>query len=321
MTEEAERIPGVSSAGTINFTPMSGWGPRGLPVYRPGTIDLRPSNSVFGTRIYTISPNYLQAAGTRLLTGRRFTWHDDATSPNVAIVNETFAQRLLGHSPATGERFLLEGKLREIVGVVEDGKYYSLTEGPDPTVFLPVSQYAQSSATLVVRSRLQQSEIRPALQSLLTNIEPDVPYTLHSWPDALGTVLFPARAATMSLGIMGCLAVMLAVTGIFGMAAYSVSKRMKEFGIRIAVGAQPLQLMRAALGRPLVLLLSGSAAGLLLGVLASPLLAQIVYQATPRDPLVLGGVILAMAMVGLLATWLPARRALTINPAKLLRDQ
>jgi ABC-type antimicrobial peptide transport system permease subunit len=236
-------------------------------------------------------------------------------------VNEIFAQRLLGHAPAIGERFLLEGRLREIVGVVEDGKYYSLIENPDPTVFLPVAQYAQSSATLVVRSRLQQSEIRPALQSLLTNIEPDVPYTLRSWPEVLGTVLFPARAATMSLGIMGCLAVMLAVTGIFGMAAYSVSKRMKEFGIRVAVGAHRTQLMRAALGRPLVLLLSGSVAGLLLGVLASPLLAQIVYQATPRDPLVLVGVILAMAIVGLLATWLPARRALTINPAKLLRDQ
>jgi predicted permease len=321
LVEEAERSSGVSSAGTINFTPMSGWGPRGLPVFRPGTVDLRPSNSVFGTRIYSISPDYLPAAGTRLLTGRSFTWHDDAKTTQVAIVNETFAQRLLGHAPAIGERFQLEGKLLHIVGVVEDGKYYSLTEDPEAAVFLPIAQYEQSNTTLVVRSRLQPPEISSVLQTLITNIDPNVPYTVRSWPDALASVLFPARAATMSLGIMGCLAVMLAITGIFGMAAYSVSKRMKEFGIRMAVGAQRIQLVRTALGGPLVLLLSGSAAGLLLGVLSSRLLAQIVYLATPGDPLVLCGVILAMAMVGMLATWLPARRALTINPAKLLRDQ
>ena len=321
MIEEAQRIPGVDAAGTINFTPMSGWGPRGLPVFHPGTVNLRPSNSLFSTRIYTVSPDYLQAAGTRLLTGRRFTWHDDARTPQVAIVNETFARTLLGHTPATGERFQLEGKLLEIVGVVEDGKYYSLTEDPDAAVFLPISQNAQSSTTLVVRSRLRSAEIGAVLQTLISNIDTNVPFVVRSWPDALDTVLFPARAAATSLGVMGCLAMMLAITGIFGMTAHSVSKRMKEFGIRMAVGAQGIQLVRAALGRPLVLLLSGSAVGLFWGVLSSRLFAQIVYLATPWDPLVLGGVILAMAMVGMLATCLPARRALTIDPGRLLRDQ
>ena len=133
--------------------------------------------------------------------------------------------------------------------------------------------------------------------------------------------LFPARVATAALGIMGLLAAMLAVTGIFGMAAYSVSKRMKELGIRIALGAQPAQLMRSALGRPFVLLLSGSIAGLVLGALASRLLAQIVYEATPRDPVVMIGVVITMAMLGLLATWIPARRALHIDPNQLLHEE
>jgi ABC-type antimicrobial peptide transport system permease subunit len=114
---------------------------------------------------------------------------------------------------------------------------------------------------------------------------------------------------------------MLAITGIFGMATHSVSKRMKELGIRVALGAARMELIRSALGRPLVLLLSGSVAGLILGVLASRLLAQIVYEATPRDPLVLGGVMLTMALLGLLATWIPGRHALTIDPARLLRDE
>jgi len=105
------------------------------------------------------------------------------------------------------------------------------------------------------------------------------------------------------------------------MAMYSVSKRMKEFGIRVALGAEAAQLMRSALGRPLILLLSGSLAGLFLGVMASRLLAQIVYEATPRDPLVLAGVLVTMALLGFLATWIPAQRALGVQPARLLREE
>jgi len=125
----------------------------------------------------------------------------------------------------------------------------------------------------------------------------------------------------VSLGVMGVMGAMLAVTGIFGMAAYSVSKRLRELGIRIALGAQRREVLEAALARPLKLLALGSAAGLLLGILATRVLAFIVYQATPRDPLVLGGVVLAMVLLGLLATWIPAQRALSVDPAILLREE
>jgi ABC-type antimicrobial peptide transport system permease subunit len=121
--------------------------------------------------------------------------------------------------------------------------------------------------------------------------------------------------------MMGLLAAMLAVTGVFGMAAYSASKRLKEFGIRVALGAQRTQLMRAALVRPLALLLSGSVLGLLLGIVASGLLARLIYQATPRDPLVLAGAVVTMTLIGIVATWIPARRALAVDPALLLRDE
>jgi ABC-type antimicrobial peptide transport system permease subunit len=127
--------------------------------------------------------------------------------------------------------------------------------------------------------------------------------------------------AAMALGVMGVMGAMLSLTGIFGMAAYSVSKRLRELGIRMALGAHRKEVLRAALGRPFKLLAFGSAAGLVLGILASRVLASIVYQATPRDPLVLGGVVLAMALLGLLATWIPAQRALSIDPAILLREE
>jgi ABC-type antimicrobial peptide transport system permease subunit len=127
--------------------------------------------------------------------------------------------------------------------------------------------------------------------------------------------------ATIALGVLGAMGALLSITGIFGMAAYSVSKRLRELGIRIALGAQRSEVLQAALGRPFKLLAFGSIAGLILGVLASRVLAFVVYQATPRDPLVLAGVVLAMALLGLLATWIPAQRALRIDPLRLLREE
>lgn len=132
--------------------------------------------------------------------------------------------------------------------------------------------------------------------------------------------LFAPRMATISLGILGLMGGILSITGIFGMAAYSVSKRMKELGIRVALGAQRMELMRTALGRAVRLLAAGSAAGLGLGMMASRVLSYIVYQATSRDPVVLTGVVLAMAMLGLIATWIPAQRALRVDPMALLRE-
>jgi ABC-type antimicrobial peptide transport system permease subunit len=127
--------------------------------------------------------------------------------------------------------------------------------------------------------------------------------------------------ATMALGFMGLMGAMLSITGIFGMAAYSVSKRLRELGIRMALGAQRKEVLQEAVGRAFKLLALGSGAGLLLGILASRVLAAIVYQATTRDPVVLAGVVVAMFLLGLLATWIPARRALSIDPAILLREE
>jgi ABC-type antimicrobial peptide transport system permease subunit len=137
----------------------------------------------------------------------------------------------------------------------------------------------------------------------------------------MGGALFASRVATVSLGVMGLLGAMLAMTGIFGMAAYSVSRRLRELGIRIAIGAQPKEVLQAALGRAFKLLAFGSVTGLILGILASRVLSSIVYSATPRDPLVLAGVVLVMLLFGLVATWLPAQRALSIDPLTLLREE
>jgi len=207
------------------------------------------------------------------------------------------------------------------VGVVEDGKYNSLTEAPSAAMFFALAQEAAGDTTLVVRSNLPFIEVAPSVRRTMNSIDPSLPFTVETWTDALAFVLFPARVATAALGVMGLLAAMLAVTGVFGMAAYSVSKRMRELGIRVAMGAQRAQLIRSALARPVLLLLAGSAVGLGGGVVASRLLAFLVYEATPRDPLVLVGALLTMSLIGVVATWIPAGRALRVNPAQLLREE
>jgi ABC-type antimicrobial peptide transport system permease subunit len=225
-----------------------------------------------------------------------------------------------GNTPAIGQHFIVSGNLTEVVGVAQDGKYHDLEEPPQPVAYLPLSQNEDSGMIFVVRSSRAPNEMAAALQRTLSSITPNVPITVQSWTDSLADQLLPARAATVALGVMGVLAAMLAVTGIFGMAAYGVSKRLKELGIRVALGASRVQLMQAALGRPIVLLLAGSALGLACGIFASQLLRRIVYEANPRDPLVLTGAVATMALLGIVATWIPARRALRINPSSLMRE-
>jgi predicted permease len=320
MIEAVRSIPGVTAAGALRRSPFTG-GIRGIPVFPPGTTEFTLNNSVLSPYGFTISPGYLETARTRLLEGRDVSWRDTTNTPYIAIVNRTFARKMWGDTPAIGQHFIFLDRLREVVGVVEDGKYHEITESPQPAVFLPLSQNEQTWPTFVVRSNRPQNEITPAIERVLHAVEPDALITVRSWPDTISGVLFPARAATVALGVMGGLAAMLAVTGIFGMAAYNVSRRMKELGIRVALGARTKHVMTTAVGRPIVLLGVGSLAGLLLCVFASRLLAQIVYQPNPRDPVVLSGAILTMALLGMAASAIPALRALAVDPSKLLREE
>jgi predicted permease len=320
MMDAARSISGVTAVGTVSRTPMTG-GMHGVPIFRPGTTEFKLNNAVLAPYVFSMSPGYLEAAGTRMLSGRDVSWQDTAKTPYVAVVNQTFARKMWGRTPAIGQRFILNGKLTEVVGVAEDGKYHDLQESPQAVVYPPLSQIEDSGAVFVVRSPRPPNEIAAALQSTLSGIEPNAPIAVESWPDTLAGELLPARAATVALGVMGLLAAMLAVTGIFGMAAYSVSRRMKELGIRMALGARRTQVMSAAVGRPIVLLGVGSVLGLLAGVFASRLLGRIVYQANPSDPVVVGGAVLTMALLGIAACAIPARRALSIDPSKLMREE
>lgn len=322
MIDVLETIPGVNSVGSVDRLPLY-YGANSSNVFTDKTADLRPSNAAAEVMLYNVSPEYFDAARTSLLAGRTLSWHDNKNSPPVAVVNREFASKIFGSATnAMGGYFKRrDGSRIQVVGIVEDGKYASLAEDPQPTMFLPILQSPSSQTCLVVRSHRDPRQLAAAIRTKLRDLDAGLPFTIRTWNQELESALFPSRMATLSLGVLGVLGAMLSVTGIFGMAAYSVSKRLKELGIRVALGAQRTEVLRAALGRAFKLLAIGSAAGLLLGILATRVLAFIVYQATPRDPLVLAAVLAAMLLLGLLATWIPAQRALSLDPLTLLREE
>jgi predicted permease len=322
MMEALQTIPGIESVAFADNLPLADSAPDSH-VFTDKTSDLRPSNAAADALMFKVSPEYFHAAGTALLSGRAFAWHDDNDSPRVAVVNRQFARKIFGSATnAIGGYYKMpDGTRIQVVGIAEDGKYASLTEDPQPAMFLPILQSPSGSTWLVVRSNRDPQQLGPAIRSTLQKLDAGLPFYIQTRYKELDITLFGPRMATLSLGVMGVLGAMLAVTGIFGMAAYSVSKRLRELGIRVALGAQRKEVLQVALGRAFKLLAFGSAAGLLLGILASRLLAFVVSQATPRDPLVLAGVVLAMLLLGLLATWIPARRALSVDPMILLREE
>jgi predicted permease len=324
LIEAMETIPGVEQVGLVNgFPPLVWASATRANVFNDETRDLRESNVAIMPYRYEVSPGYFDAASTRLLAGRSFLWHDDKASPPVAIANREFASKMFGSVTKAIGRYcrMQDGTRVQIVGVVEDGKYFSLNEDQQPALFRSSLQSPLGNVHLVVRSTRDAQELAAAMRSKLREVDSGLPGDIQTWNTMLAVALFPARMATESLGVLGLMGAMLSITGIFAMAAHSVSKRMRELGIRMALGAQRMEVLQAALGLPLRLLAVGSAAGLFLGILSSRLLAFIVYQATPRDPLVMAGAVLAMLLLGLIATWIPAQRALSINPLTLLRAE
>jgi hypothetical protein len=322
MIDAVAAMPGVQAVGYISNLPLSLGGGDSY-VYTDTTTDYRPTNYAADAMNYNISPGYLEAAGTRLLAGRNLTFDDNDKTPKVALVNRQFAVKVFGSvDKAIGGHFKFWGGNRaEVVGVVEDGKYRTLTEDQMPAMFFSFLQQKTPRALLLVRTNRDPREMTEALERTLHGMDSALPLEIRTWTGEMSTALFAPRVATVALGVLGLLGAMLAVTGVFGMASYTVSKRLRELGIRVALGASRQQVLSTSLGRAFRLLAIGSIAGMVLGVLATRVLSFIVYQATPKDPMVLGGVCLTMLLLGMLASWIPARRALAVDPLVLLRDE
>jgi predicted permease len=318
--EAVAHLPGVESASYSSSVPLS-IDQSNTTAYSETTSDFRPKNA-HSASFFKVAPGYFQTAGTRLLAGREFTPQDNPKSPPVAIVNRTFARLVTGAADALGRRFRRGpgGPLFQIVAVVEDGKYETLTEGPKPAVFFPILQDYSSTIVLIARSHRPEPELAAEMREAVGRLDPHLAiYGTGSLHQMLGLVYLPMHAAVVALGAFGVLALMLSVTGIYGLAAYTVSRRVREIGIRVAIGARPAQVLRLIFARTGVLVAAGAATGLALGMAGANVLASIVYQASSRDPVVIAAAVLSIAAVGLAAAIGPARRALRIDPVQALR--
>lgn len=327
LLERVSQLPGVERAAYADCTPLNQ--DAGVsPVFSQQTTDFKPSNKAFETYDFAVSPGYFAAAETPLLTGREISAADTGKSPAVAVVNQEFARGLFHSDDAVGRYFKnRSGVPIQIVGVVADGKYLFLTEDSHAAAFFPISQDTSLRTALIVRIRPDSSEtatndMAATIRKVVRDLDAGVPVRQCSgWSSQLGLAFFPVQVATVALGLFGFFGLLLSIIGTFGLASYTVSKRLRELSIRVALGAQAKQILSAALGRLLILLAGGSVVGMLLGVAASRVLSAIVYHASAKDPFVLVAVAFTVLLTGSLSVVGPVRRALHIDPSNLLREQ
>jgi ABC-type antimicrobial peptide transport system permease subunit len=274
LMEKVSQIPGVEAAGYANTTPLSA-DASVTALFSQQSVDFRSSNKVFDAYVYDVSPGYLTASGTPLLAGRDVSFTDTAKTPPVAIVNQEFARRLFHSEQAVGRYFKnRDGASIQIVGIMADGKYFTLSEDPEAAAFFPISQQGSTSTALVVRSQRDTADMVAAIREVVRDLDRAVPIReLSPWNTPLALSFFPSQVATVALGLFGAFGLLLSIAGTFGLASYyTVSKRLRELSIRVALGAQAKQILSAALGRMLILLGSGSSIGIVLGVAASRVL-------------------------------------------------
>ncbi|HEX4232542.1 MAG TPA: ABC transporter permease [Bryobacteraceae bacterium] len=321
ILKKVEALPGVISAAYANSLPLS-IDQSTTGVQSDGQAIAR-GREAKSANYYQISPGLLETLRISLLNGRDFSEHDSAHAPQIAIVNQTFAEKIMHTDNPVGKtfRFGLAGGPRIVVaGLVADGKYVSLTERPTPVVFWPIEQQYNSTTTLVVRSHLPSSEIVNDVRRLIASMDSRLPvYGAGSLDDMLGFALFPMHAAAVALSAFGLLALALAITGINGLVSYAMSRRTKEIGIRISVGASSFEIGRFLLTKLAVFVLIGLAVGLLLALAAGQALHSVVYGASPKDPALFCSVLSFLLAAAALACWRPTARALRVDPVRALR--
>jgi predicted permease len=260
---------------------------------------------------------------TRLVQGREFSEQDNEQAPRVAIVNETFARRFWPNESPLGKRFRFggtEAPLLEIVGVAQDGKYAGLNEDPKSFVYRPLWQARLSSSSLIVRAETEPQQLIAAVRRELQELDPRLPIaSVKTMTAQLSFALLPARLAASVLGGFGVLALVLAAIGLYGVISYSVARRTRELGIRLALGAQARDILQLVIGQGLRLVLLGVGCGLLAAFGLTRLLKTLLFGVSATDPLIFAGIALLLLVVALFACWLPARRATKVDPMMALR--
>jgi putative ABC transport system permease protein len=324
LVERTKSIPGVESASLAGHLPLVGTSlilPVNIEGHQPP-----PGESGFWVNEMSVGPDYFKTMGTTVLRGREFTVRDTEGAPRVAVINEEMARRFWPDRDPVGASLTIGsgrgGQPYEIVGVVKNSKYQTLGEGPRSILYQSILQQQFGGATLVAKTSGDPSSLLAALRREVGGLDPKVaPTHLGSLRGHLAFALFPVRVTSILLGIFGLLALVLALVGLSGLIAYSVSQRTREIGIRMALGAGTRDVLKLVIGEGMLLTLIGMAIGLAAALGLTRFLSDLLYGVSAIDPLTYGVITAVLIGIALLACWLPARRATKVDPMVALRHE
>jgi len=319
LLDRVKALPGVESAVFARMTPLSygSYSSTAIAVdgYQP------PPEEQPTVEYNEVGPDYFVTMGIPLLTGRGFTRADDEKAALVAVVNETMAAHYWRGRNPIGERVQVKGRWMQVVGVAKDSKYQSVREAPKPFFYVPLRQNFARGAGLYIRTPLSPETMAKALGREVHALDGNLAlFEVISLQEQLDRSTSPQKVAVTLVGVLGGLAVLLAAIGLYGVMSYAVSQSTRELGLRMALGADPSNLLRLVLSRGLSLTSAGLALGLAVALGLTRLLGSLLYKVGPRDPLAFGSAFLVMIVAALAASLLPAWRATRTDPARALRD-
>jgi macrolide transport system ATP-binding/permease protein len=323
LLERVRALPGVEFAGMANIIPVD-LHISSEAVSIEGQEPSRPAKAPRALTSY-ITPGYFQAMKTSLLRGRDFTDYDDDKAARVAIVNENFARRFWPGEDPIGKRFALggaESPKMQVVGVAQDGKYTGLNENHWPFVYRPQWQYRVGATTVVVRAEADPQKVIALARLELRQLDPNMPVaSARTLVERLSIPLLPPRIVASALGGFGLMSLLLAAIGIYGVMSYAVSRRTREIGVRMALGARRGDVLKLILTQGMALTLIGVAIGLLAALGLTRLMKSVLFGMSATDPLTYAGVAALLIFVALLACYIPARRATKVDPMVALRSE
>ncbi len=322
LLERVRALPDVREASLAEHVPLDarifmhgGITAEGRPRPRDADFQMIPC--------LPVDHAFLRTAGIRIAEGRDFSARDDEATPRVAIINRALARRFWPGESSTGKRLMMNGNPYEVVGVVGEVRYWSITDPARPLLFLPLAQNYRGNVTLVARTDGDPAPMSSAVRQIFRQLDPDLPLnslrTMEQQMASSPQGLMPLRIGATIAGTQGMIALLLASMGIFGLVSFAVSRRTREIGIRLALGGTTLDVIRLVTLRSLKLTLVGLLCGLVFAFGLARMLARLLYGVSPVDPVVFGGVALIIVLTALLGAWIPIRRAAKVDPVVALR--
>jgi predicted permease len=318
IVRQSSMIPGVEAAGISDNLPMSrnrSWGIAAKGEEKRDDLGYLP---VF---VYIVSPGYLKAMGMRLMEGRDISWEDMSNNRSVVIINETVARKLWPGQDPIGRTALAGGAEPQVIGVIADVRESGAEDNAGAQMYLPATkQFGPEGANLVVRSKLPPTAVATSVMGTLRQINPGQPATEFKPIQGLvDRATSPRRFFVLLVGTFACLGLLLASLGIYGVVSYSVTRQTQEIGIRMALGATETRVQLDVIWETLRFAVIGIALGMMASLAVARLIASLLFQTAPTDPFTFVGVVVLLGTVALLAGFLPARRASTIDPMVALR--